>query len=112
MIPSTVQGQTVGTGAPINIVLGYFPDYVKVVNRVTGAELTWMRTAGVAGGSVQISTAGARTVVTGAANSIATYSAATGAVTGDGFTIPINAAVNIATNALDYFCSRSGPGSI
>ena len=111
MIPSTVQGTVATTGAAVNVVLGYFPDYVKVVNRATGAEMTWMRTAGIAGGSIVIANTGGRTLATGA-NSISTYTVATGAVTGDGFTIPVNATVNISGNPLDYFCARSGPGSV
>lgn len=108
MIPSTVVGSVTGTGAAINVVLGFKPDYVKLVHRVSGATLEYFRAAGTAGGSRKTITTGVVTVVTGA-SSIADYGSAT--TPGDGFTIPIDAQVNINTNLIDYVAVRSGPGA-
>lgn len=106
MIPSTVVGQVTGTGAIINVVIGFKPDYVKIVNRTTGAMLEWFRGALIAGGSRKTVVTGAVTVVTGAA-SIDAYAA----TLGEGFVIPADAQVNVNTNIIDYFASRSGPGA-
>ncbi len=107
MIPNTVVGQTTGTGAAINVVLGFLPDKVELVNRTTGATLEWYRGAGIAGGSKKTVVAGTVTIVTGAA-SVAPYESAT---LGAGFTIPADAQVNVAANVIDYVAIRSGPGA-
>lgn len=106
MIPSTVVGQVTGTGAAINVVLGFKPDKVEIVNRTSGATMEWFRGAGTAGGSKKTVVAGTVTVVTGAA-SIADYAG----TTGDGFTIPADAQVNVNTQIIDYVAIRSGPGA-
>ena len=108
MIPSTVVGQVTGTGAAINVSIGFKPDYVKLVNRTTGAMLEYFRASGTAGGSRKTITTGVVTVATGAA-SIADYGSST--TTGDGFTIPVDAQVNVAAQIIDYQAHRSGPGA-
>lgn len=107
MIPSTVVGQVTGTGAIINVAIGFLPDYIKLVNRTSGAMLEWFRAAGTAGGSRKTVVAGTVTVVTGAA-SVTTLSSATA---GEGFVIPADAQVNVAAQVIDYFATRSGPGA-
>lgn len=104
MIPSTVIGDVAGTGAAINVVLGFKPDYVKAVNRVSGAQLEWFRPAGT--NSRKVVVAGTVSVVTGAA-SVAAYEG----TTGEGFTIPADAQVNVSGQQIDYFATRSGPGA-
>lgn len=106
MIPNTVIGSVTGTGAAINVVVGFKPDYIKLVNRTSGAMLEWFRSAGTAGGSRKMVVAGTVTVVTGAA-SVADFAG----TTGEGFTIPADAQVNVNTQLIDYFASRSGPGA-
>ncbi len=106
MFPNTVSGQVTGTGALINVVVGFLPDMVRLTNRTTGASLEWNRAAGIAGGSKKTVVAGTVTVVTGAA-SIAPYEGSTGA----GFTIPADAQVNVAAQIIDYEITRSGPGA-
>lgn len=106
MIPSTVSGQVTGTGALINVVIGFLPDVVRLTNRTSGATLEWNRAAGTAGGSKKTIVAGTVTVVTGAA-SIAPFEGTTGA----GFTIPADAQVNVNAQIIDYEVIRSGPGA-
>lgn len=105
MIPSTHVGKVTGTGALINVVCGFKPDYVQIVNRTTGATLEWFRDAGT--NSKKTVVAGTVTIVTGAA-SLAAYESAT---LGEGFTIPADAQVNVNTNVIDFIAVRSGPGA-
>ena len=107
MIPGTVVGQVTGTGAAINVALGFQPDYIKLNNRTTGAMLEWFRAAGTAGGSRKTIVTGVVTVVTGAAS----ISALASATVGEGFVVPVDAQVNVAAQIIDYFASRSGPGA-
>ena len=104
MIPSTVVGQVTGTGAAINVVIGFQPDYCLIVNRTTGSRLERFRAAGVQSNKTIV--AGTITVVTTTA-SMSDYSA----TPGEGFTIPVDAQVNVATQAIDYLACRSGPGA-
>lgn len=108
MIPSTVVGQVTGTGAIINVVIGFKPDYLKVVNRTTGSQLEYFRAATTAVGSRKTVVAGTVTMVTGAA-SLDAYGS--GSTTGEGFVIPVDAQVNVAAQIIDYMAIRSGPGS-
>lgn len=107
MIPNTVVGQVIGTGALINVVLGFKPDYVFLENAVTGASLARFRGST---SSTKAVAAGTITVVAGpGAGALADYGSAT--TTGEGFTIPVDAQVNVATQAINYMAVRSGPGS-
>lgn len=99
MIPSTIVGSIAGTGAAINVVLGFKPDYVLIENAVTGASMTRFRGTT---NSTKTIVAGTITVVAG----LADYSG----TTGEGFTIPIDAQVNVATQTINYVAVRSGPG--
>lgn len=99
MIPNTVIGSVPGTGAAINVVLGFKPDYVEVVNSVTGSMLRRFR--GFTG--LKEVVAGTVTVAAG----LTDYSGPTG----DGFTIPVDAQVNINGNTISYIAIRSGPGA-
>ncbi len=101
MLPNTVIGSVTGTGAAINVVLGFVPDYVQVVHRLTGAKLEKFRGATT---TIKTVSAGTKTVAAG----ITSYESNT---TGEGFTIPVDATVNINTNVIDYIAVRSGAGS-
>ena len=105
MIPSVVVGQVTGTGAAINVVLGFKPDYVLIVNRTTGSRMERFRGAGTQSNKTVV--AGSTTVVT----TTASMSDIASATTGEGFTIPIDAQVNVAAQIIDYFAIRSGPGA-
>lgn len=99
MFPNTVVGSVVGTGAAINVLLGFKPDFVRVVNVTDGAEL--FRFRGQTG--VTIAATGARTVQAG----LTDYEGADG----EGFTIGAVAAVNVDTETLVYEAVRSAPGA-
>lgn len=99
MIPNTVVGQVAGTGAAINVLLGFKPDYVEVYNAVTGANLKRFR------GST-----GMKQVVAGDITVAAGLLDYTGP-DGEGFTIPVDAAVNVNAQAINYLAVRSGPGA-
>lgn len=98
MIPNTVVGQVAGTGAAINVVLGFKPDYVEVYNAVTGANLKRFR------GST-----GMKQVVAGDVTVAAGLTDYAGPL-GEGFTIPIDAQVNVNGQAINYLAIRTAPG--
>ena len=106
MIPSSVVGQVTGTGNAINVILGFKPDYVFVENATSGASLARFR--GTVN-STKAVTAGTITVGAG----LADYSNNTGAsgTVGEGFTIPVDAQVNVAGQVINYLAVRSGPGA-
>lgn len=100
MIPSTYAGSVTGTGAAINIELGYQPDYVRLTNQTTGRSLTWFRSMPAGYGEV----AGAM-VTTGG---VSAYNGAPTA--GNGMTIGTDA-INTAGQVIAILAIRSGPGS-
>lgn len=101
MLPNTVIGSVTGTGAAINVVLGFVPDYVSCTHRLTGAKLEKFRG----------STTGIKTVAAGTKTVAAGITAYSDNSVGEGFTIPVDAQVNINTNVIDYIAVRSGAGS-
>lgn len=102
MIPSNVVGSVTGTGAGINIRLGFKPDYVLVENATTGASLGRFRGSD----SRKTVVAGTVTVVSGSA-SLSDFEDANG----EGFTIPVDAQVNVNGQKINYLAVRSGPGA-
>lgn len=102
MIPSTVVGTFTGTGAALNVVLGFKPDYVRVVN-VTDRDITheWFR--GIMADGTSVDTAAA--VATNADNGIS----ALAGTAGEGFV----AGTDISENGkvYGYLAVRSGPGA-
>jgi hypothetical protein len=102
MIPSTVVGTVEGTGAAINVVVGFKPDYVKIANTEDGDTIDeWFR--GMAAGTSITNTSAA--VATRAANGITAYEG----TEGEGFTIGSGISENGKT--LYYLAIRSGPGA-
>lgn len=91
-------GKVTGTGAAINIPLGFVPDYVKVVNATDADQIDeWF--AGMANGtSIQTNTA----VVTRASNGISAYAGT--ATIPPGFTIGSGISEN--TKELYWFACR------
>ena len=93
-------GTVTGTGAAINISLGWIPDYVKVVNLTDGDTIDeWFRGNGAA---TSIRTVLA--VATNAANGISEY-AGTEAGVGKGFTI--GSAISESAKVLNWFALRN-----
>lgn len=99
MIPSSVVGSVAGSASAINVIIGFKPDYVEVVNTVTGTRLRRFR--GFTGET--LSAAGAVTIAAG----LLDYEGSLG----EGFTIPAGGTVNAAGQQLAYIAHRSGPGS-
>ena len=100
MVPSVVVGSVVGTGAAINIEIGFIPNKVSLLNQTTGRGLTWYSTMNAGYGAVS-----GAIVTTGG---VSPYSGAPTA--GNGFTIGTDA-INASGNTIAYEASRSGPGA-
>lgn len=102
MIPNTVVGSVMGTGAAINVVLGFKPDHIEIINDTSSASLEKFRGSA---NTTKTVAAGTRTTVTGAAG-VSDYSGSTG----EGFTIPADANVNVAAQLIRYKAIRTAPG--
>lgn len=102
MIPSTVVGTFTGTGAAVNVVIGFKPDYVRIIN-VTDRDISheWFRGIMADGTSVDDGAA----LATNADNGVSAYAG----TTGEGFT----AGTDISENGkvYGYVAIRSGPGA-
>ena len=110
MLASTIYGSQNGTGASIDINLGFIPSEVKVVNiaSATVEELQWY--SGMANASAIKTVTGvvARTKITSLGIT------PLGAAAGDtvrGFRIGADTDVNVSGEALIWRASRNGPGS-
>jgi hypothetical protein len=90
-----------GNGAAQNIVIGFKPDYVRVVN-ITDGDITheWFRGVSAEGSSVDTGAA----VVGNADNGISSFAG----TTGEGFTIGTDLSEN--AKVYGYLAIRSGPG--
>ncbi len=87
-------GSVAGTGAAINIVVGFIPTYVEVFNIASASKLVWMDGMPAAAG-IKTVTAGTQTYVTSAG--ISPYNST---VSGNGFTIGALANVNVSTEVM------------
>lgn len=106
MLSNTVFGSQDGTGANIDIELGFLPSHVKVVNieSATMEQLDWY--AGMANASAIKTVTGtvARTkITTGGITPLNT--------TFQGFRIGTDGDVNVAGETLIWEAVRNGPGS-
>jgi hypothetical protein len=71
MIPSTVVGTVTGTGAALNVILGFKPDFVQLVNATDGDQVdVWYR--GMAA-LTSINVGGATAATRAAPNGISSY---------------------------------------
>jgi hypothetical protein len=102
MIPSTVVGKYTGNGAAQNIILGFKPDFVLLVN-VTDGDIAaiWVRGAHADGTATDIAAAAAPN----AADGISAYAG----TSGEGFTIGTD--YSEAAKVFGYLAIRSGPGA-
>ena len=89
-------GSIVGTGAAINVSLGFIPEWVEVLNVTTIGGIEWHAGMGNGFGLKTIST-GVRTVIT--TLGISAYAGVEGGA-GQGFTIGADAVINVATNVI------------
>jgi hypothetical protein len=103
MIPSTVVGTVTGTGAALNVILGFKPDFVQLVNATDGDQVdVWYR--GMAA-LTSINVGGATAATRAAPNGISSYEG----TEGEGFTI--GAGLSESAKVLYYTAIRSGPGA-
>ena len=91
-------GSLTGTGAAINVALGFTPTYVHIRNRTSRDELTWDSGMTAGHGTKRVA-AGTATAIT--ANGISPYAGADGS-TGKGFTIGTDADINVNAELLHY----------
>jgi len=103
MLPNTVVGTYTGNGAAKNILLGFKPDFVLVVNITDGDIMsTGFRGLTAAGASVDIGAA----VAANADNALTlTYEG----TDGEGFTVGTDLSEN--AKVYGYLAVRSGPGA-
>ena len=98
-------GIVTGTGAAINVSLGFIPTRVTLVNIANATTLDWQDTMPAA--------AGVKTIAVGTQSVILTLGVSTfpgvAGVSGAGFTIGADASLNIATNVIHWIaiCSDS-----
>jgi len=104
MAKDTVTGTIAGTGAAINISLGFVPSYVKVQN-ISSATLESMEWWDNMPAANAIKTAGTTTVTRAklTSNGISPYDVLSAP---DGFTIGADADVNVATETLVWLAIR------
>lgn len=103
MFPNTVVGTYEGTGAAINVVLGFVPDYVKIINTEDGdAVHEWFK--GMAAGT-SIATLAAAGPVLNAADGVTEYEG----TEGEGFTVGTD--ISESGKTFYYVAVRSGPGA-
>lgn len=103
MVPSVKVGTYTGTGAAVNVVLGFKPDFVQVTN-ITDADIVATAFRGLTAAGAGVDTAAA--VAANADNDLTLTYAGT---TGEGFT----AGTDISENGkvYGYIALRSGPGA-
>lgn len=104
-IPNTTVGNVTGTGAALNVSVGYTPDYVLATNVSDGSKLEWFKGM-TAGHAVKTVAAGTRSIITSGGISPYTGSSTAGA----GFTIGADAQVNVNTQVIRYYATSNGPG--
>jgi len=93
-------GTVTGTGAAINVVLGFTPRYVEVVNVASGGLVTAKWFQGMAAASaVKQAAAGTTSVIT--SNGISEYAGSAG-VESKGFTIGADTDLNVSGEAMYY----------
>lgn len=99
-----ITGKVTGTGATLNVAIGFKPDWVRVTNVTSKTMIEWKASDEDLANEHGMNTAaadGARTVSASAAAGIAVYSGVSG-TTSEGFTIGASAVPNVNTNVLSY----------
>jgi hypothetical protein len=103
MNPQVVVGTYTGTGAAVNVVLGFKPDFVLIAN-VTDGDILGAAFRGIspAGSAIDIAAA----AITNAADALTlTYEG----TTGEGFTVGTD--YSESAKVYGYLAVRSGPGA-
>lgn len=112
MNPNTQVGTVDGTGAAINVSLGFVPDYVRLWSEDGDAVIEW--TSDMDDGSGLKSGASTMAIIT--TNGIskylgAPYQSSQNLGAGKGFTIGADTGVNENGKKIYYLAIRSGPGA-
>ena len=106
-MPTNIKSGTVtGTGANLNVSLGFAPDHVIVINDTTNDRLEWFSNMPAASAYKRVA-AGTSTKITTLGISLFTGSPTQQA----GFTIGTDG-VNTAANVLRYVAYANGPGGL
>ena len=103
MATITKIGSVVGTGAAVNISIGFIPDYVVIANVTDGDVIDHWWSGMTAGTSVSVAAAA---ITRAAPDGITTYAGS--ATAGQGFTI--GAGISEVGKTLRYTAIQSGPG--
>lgn len=103
MLPNTVVGTFVGTGAPINVAIGFNPDFMLVTNVTDGDTVqTAFRGLNAAGAATEIGGVGA-------ANADNALDLTYEGPTGQGFTAGTD--LSELGKVYGYLAIRTGPGA-
>lgn len=105
MNPQIYIGQVTGTGAAIDIEIGFVPDHVEVMNATSGRRIDWFANMGAGKGLVDGPSV---TTALLSSNGISAYAGST--AKGPGFTIGTDA-VNTSTQVIYWKATRNGPGA-
>jgi hypothetical protein len=106
MATITKVGSYTGTGAALNVSVGFVPDYVRIVDATGLAVDEWFNGM-TAGTSYSTATAGTQSVR--AAPGGVTAFAGTAATAGQGFTV--GTALSTAARVYRYVAVQNGPGA-
>lgn len=105
MATITKTGSFVGTGAAVNVSVGFIPDYVKIINTTDGDQIDeWFNGMAAA---TSISNTSAAVATRAAPNGISSYDGSTTA--GEGFTA--GAGISETGKTLFYIAIQNGPGA-
>lgn len=99
MLPNFITGTVTGTGAAINVPLGFVPDYVRVVNVTDADQIDEWFSGMTDGTSIQTNTA----VAARASNGISAYAGSVSVA--PGFTI--GSGISETAKVLRYFAARN-----
>lgn len=106
-MPTNIKTGTVtGTGAALNVSLGFSPDHVTVINDTTNDRLEWYSSLPAGNAYKRLAAGGGSKITTGGISQFA------GSGTQQtGFTIGTDA-VNGSGNTLRYVALANGPGGL
>lgn len=103
---NTKTGTVTGTGAALNISVGFIPDNVRIFNGTDGSSIEWF--------SSMANGAGFKTVAAGTRSVISTGGItpfAGSATAGQGFSIGTDAQLNINGQVIRYIAMGNTPGN-
>lgn len=108
MATITKVGTYTGTGAAVNVSIGFIPDYVRVIRTDTVGVIDEWFNGMTAGTSITNATDAAAAAIRAAPNGITAF-AGTAGQAGQGFTV--GAALSVNTGTYRYVAIQNGPGA-